>query len=223
MRAPTILLLAVAAATAAAQAQTAKLVAKLGDHEIGRVVYKTDFAPDHSWTESFTSTLNFNNHQFEDSTLVRFSADGKALEDDEKETVDGIVRRNEEIKFHDKTAEVSDKLTGESKTFTAPDSPPTLDPSDSWFVVTKPKIGDKATASSFSSEEGWHTTTVTYVEDRSFKLGDQTIQGHVLRHDHPKDSYEELVDDHGLPLEVDLPSAEGQPALKFVRSPYTDL
>ena len=225
MRTPTIfvLLAACAAAQAQAQAQTAKMVAQLGGHDIGTVVYTTSIGEDHSWHESFISKLNLNGHEFEDRTMVRFSAAGKAQEDDEKETVDGEVRRNETIKFHDKTAEVTNVMTGETKTVTAPDDPPTLDPSDSWFVITKPKIGDAATASSFSSEEGWHTTTVTYVEDRPFKLGDQTIQGHLLRHKHPKDSYEELVDDHGLPLEVDLPGANGEPGLKFVRSPYTDL
>ena len=211
------------AAAIAAQGETAKLLAKVDGHDIGSVVYKTDFAADHSWIESFVSTLEINGHRFENSTTVHFSADGKALEDDEKETVDGQVSENQTIKFHDKTATVTDALSGETSTFTAPDDPPTLDPSDSWFVISKPKIGDKAVASSFSSEEKWHTTTVTYVEDRSFKLGDQTIPGHLLRHQHPKDSYEEIVDDHGLPLQVDLPASNGAPALRFVRSPYTDI
>jgi hypothetical protein len=200
--------------------QTAKLIGRIDGHEVGSATYARKLLPDKSWEETLTSKMEVPGASLESDFKIHFSADGHAISEEDKEMEGDSVKEDSTVKFENGLATVTNKLTGTSKTFNAPSDPSWIDPSDSWFVKTKPKIGDKAVASSFSIEEGWRTTTVTYLSDKPFKLGDQTIQGHELRHENPKDSHVEIVDDQGLPLEIEVPGAQG---LHFTRTPYTDL
>jgi hypothetical protein len=199
---------------------TVKLVGKIDGQDIGTTVYTRTMQPDHSWIEVLDSKLEGNGSSLKSDMKVHFSAQGLCMEEDEKEIVNDEVKRDATVKFSSSGAVVTDKVSGKTTTYNAPSSPPTLDPSDLWWVKTKPKIGDKGIASSFSIDDGWRTTTVTYVEDRLYKLGDKTIHAHLIRHENPKDTHDEIVDDEGMPLDIEVPGANG---LHFVRTPYTDL
>jgi hypothetical protein len=206
-----------AAVSLSASAETVTLFGTFEGEEVATVKISIEVAADHSVVKSYTSKMTFPGNIIDSESTIHFSADGLSVDETEKESLNGVVKRDLLLAFSPTGVTVTDKLNGEKKTYLAPASPTTKDPSDLWFVKEAPRVGDKAVASSFSTEDGWRTTTVSFVQDKPFMLGEKSVTGHLIKHENPKNSHNELVDDNGLPLEFDVAEV---PGLHFSRNQY---
>ncbi len=200
-----LFLIALAAASVSTFAETATLVGTFGKTEVGTGTFTITPQRDRTMTENTVFKIALNGQKIEVQSTVHISQEGMTLRADQKEVVNGAVQKDVSIQYTLKAAIVTNKATGEKKTYPIPVGAKTTDPSGLWFVTSKPKIGAKSVATAFSVDLfAWRKTVRVYVGDQPFTLDGKKIVGHQLKDDSDGHTVLALVDDHGLPLDLDL-------------------
>jgi hypothetical protein len=200
---PSLLLVGLAALGCAQS--TAKLVATFQGHDIGTATFTVTPQRDRSFIQTTLFSLSVTGNRIEISTTERIDGEGRTLHSESKQVANGVVQRNVEVKFTAKGAEVTDKKAGTKKMYPLPAGADTRDPSGLWFLVTRPKAGQTATAISFSIDKNaWRKTKRKYIGDKPFTLDGKKIMGHQVQDESDGTSVSALVDDRGLPLDLEI-------------------
>jgi hypothetical protein len=205
----TLFILPLAAASLCATAQTATLVCTIDGKPTGTAAFSIVAGPNRSYVQTtifnITSTITQDKQNDKLESVVSQSFDGMPLEDDEKESLNGVVQRNVSVLFTVRGATVTDKATGKKTPYPLPSGMSMKDISGLWFISVRPRVGDKSSATSFSVQTlAWTKTTRTYVGDETITLDGKKVTGHKLKDEDGATSITTLIDDHGLPLVVDI-------------------
>ncbi len=202
----TLLFAGLVAASALASAQTVTLVGTFGGREVGAATFTIEAQPDHSYLQTFTLKIDLNGTKIENRSASRIAPTGQTLSEEDKETLNGTIRKDLSIIYSPVGASVVDRLAGKTKSYPIPAGANAKDLSALWFVTLKPKLGAKLVATTFSVDQmAWQKATTTYVSDQKVKVGGKLVKGHQMMHVSPGPTLLMVIDDHGLPLEFNLP------------------
>jgi hypothetical protein len=191
--------------SAVASAETVTLVCTFGGKNVGTGSFSLSRQKDGSYLDSSIFKIELGNQKVEIDSKVVVLPNGKMVEDDEKELIGGVIQKNVFISFSSTAASVSNRVSGETKDYPAPAGTQLKDPSGLWFVALRPKIGDKSVATAFAADlNAWRKTERTYVSDKPFVLAGKKLLAHALKDETDGHTILTLVDDHGLPLDIEI-------------------
>ena len=91
----------------------------------------------------------------------------------------------------------------ETKRFPLPKGMSMADPSEFWFIKSKPKPGTTVRAATLNlMGTGWEATQTTYIGKTQVQIGNKRVAGHRVRSEGKGRVVEVIVDDRGMPLTI---------------------
>jgi hypothetical protein len=198
-------LIGIAASATAADAESVKLIAMSGSSNVGTAVVTVVANRDQTVTDSADFNLALEGKKLELFSTSRVGPTGRVLTQEERQSVDGKVVANVTIQYTATAAVVTDHVTGNVKSYPVPKGAIVDAIGGLWFISLRPKIGQKAKCAVFSpTQRVWHDTERTYESDENVTVGPTQVLGHKLRDHSSGEDVRSVVDDRGLPLEIDI-------------------
>lgn len=190
---------------ACACADSVKLIATYSGKDVGTAVVTITPNRDQTVTDSTTLSLAVNGHKLELYSTSRIGPTGRVLTEVQRQTQDGAVKSNVSIKYSADAAVLTDHVGGEVKSFPIPKGANVDAISGLWFISVRPKVGAKAKSYVFSpSLRQWQETERTYEGDTTLTVGQSKVTGHKLHDKSLREDVHAVVDDKGLPIEIDF-------------------
>ena len=183
------------------------LAAVVGDQIIGRATFSIQKAPSGLTTEVSQIDLWPEGHRVQILATSIMKLDGYQVQDGQTQSEDGVDSESVLAVYSKAGADLSDRVAKTKKLYALPKGWTLDDPSEAWFISSKPKLGASSTYCAFSTEKRkWIKRTRTYPRDVSVTVGTKKINGHeivVRDNDEAGSDFSMIVDDQGMPLKFE--------------------
>ncbi len=195
------------------------VLAGIVEHKvIGRFTFALDKSNLSHTTQVSRMELWPEGHQFQILSTSVMKQDGFQVQDEDVETEDGTDSASVIAVYTKQGADFTDRVTKTKKLYPLPKGWSLDDPSEAWFIFSKPKVGAASTYCAFSTDKRkWIKRTRTYTGDTTIVVGGKKVTGHwlVVKDNDDGSDFSMVVDDQGMPLKFD---AQG---IEFIRTEDT--
>jgi|GEM_PF-3007908 len=188
--------------TLAAVASAVNLTITVGGQKFGTGSVDMKALPNGNLSFTIAMNIDVNGIKSSFKAVEVSKADGMPVTS--TETRDEMQGKVEEVKTYGPTSVTVKTTTGgktTSKTYPYPKTGTVKSPSNSWFLVFKPKVGTSYTSWSLNDDtHQWEKETTTYTGDQNITVGGKSIKAHLITHTKGK----LYVDEKGIPYRIEM-------------------